>query len=181
MNRSFSATGIVLKRTNVGEADRIVTVFTREFGKITCVAKGCRKMTSAKLSSMEPASLIKMHLIRTNTLPLLTQAQTLESFTSFESDLTALRKTFEVLEILDSLLSEEDEQANVFDRSVAMLSQIKTTPHHTTMHIRNHLFHILEILGFADRDEIDLTKPVKEFIEDVTQRKLKAYAFLQTT
>ncbi|KKU23266.1 MAG: repair protein RecO protein [Microgenomates group bacterium GW2011_GWA1_46_15] len=40
--RTVSTEGIVLKRMNVGEADRFVTIFTRDLGKISALAKGVR-------------------------------------------------------------------------------------------------------------------------------------------
>jgi len=45
--------GIVLRYTNLGEADKILTILTRNNGKIKAIAKGCRKPKSSLLSSSE--------------------------------------------------------------------------------------------------------------------------------
>ena len=46
--RTFSTKGIVLKRVNVGETERSINLLTQEYGKMTCVAKGVRKIKSSK-------------------------------------------------------------------------------------------------------------------------------------
>ncbi len=45
MNRSYLIEGIVIKRRNSGESDRLVTVYSPTHGKITLKAKGVRKST----------------------------------------------------------------------------------------------------------------------------------------
>jgi DNA repair protein RecO (recombination protein O) len=44
----YIAEGIILKRRNLGETDRILTVFSRQYGKIKILAKGVRKINSRR-------------------------------------------------------------------------------------------------------------------------------------
>lgn len=46
--RTFRSEAVVLRRTDFGEADRLLTLYTREFGKITAVAKGRANPKAAK-------------------------------------------------------------------------------------------------------------------------------------
>ncbi len=178
--KSFLATGIILKRMDIGEADRMVTVFTKEHGKMVAVAKGCRKLTSSKLSALEPATLSKCYFISTNNAPLLTQAQLLQDFAGAKKDLPSMRKIFEVLEMVDMLLMDEDEQPEVFDRTHAILDHLNTEEKTNPLFVRTHLISIIQTLGFAHFDEIDLSRPIKDFVEELTQRKLHSYAFLSS-
>ncbi len=175
--RSFSAIGIVLKRTDVGETDRVVTLFTREFGKIVAVAKGCRKLNSSKLASLEPGTLSKVFFVKTKSLPILTQAQLINDYPNAKKDLSRLRKVFEVLEMLDSLLIEEIEQTEIFSHVLAIFNHLDLESSHAGV-IRSHLSSIIEILGFGQEQKIDLTRPLRDFVEEITSSKMRAFAFL---
>ncbi len=175
---SFSSSGIILKRSDIGEMDRVVTVFTKEFGKLTTIAKGCRKMTSSKLSALEPGTFSKIHLIKTHSMPILTQASIINDFSGSRTDLTSFRKVFEILEIVDSLLVDEDDQPFVFDKTIEMLTHLHSQTPANAGFIRTRLSQIIESLGFSHQAEVDIQKPVKDLVEEITQRKLKAYAFL---
>ena len=50
--RSYRAEAIVLKHHDWGEADRILTVFTREHGKLRVIAKGVRKIRSRRVTGL---------------------------------------------------------------------------------------------------------------------------------
>jgi DNA repair protein RecO (recombination protein O) len=175
--KSFSAVGIVLKRTNTGELDRVVTIFTKEYGKLVAVAKGSRKLTSSKLSALEPGCLIKAHFVKGGNLPILTQAQIVEDFSLIKSDLPQIRNMFQILEMLDSLLPEGDSQPQVFDMSMQLLSSLSEVGVNKTAVVRQTFANILSVLGFAE-EKVDLTSSLHDYIESLTTRKLKAFAYL---
>lgn len=178
MDRSFATIGIILKRTDVGEADRVVTFCTREHGKITAIAKGCRKLTSSRASALEPGSLSKIYLVKTKSMPILTQATLLDDYAEAKKDLTSMRKIFEVLEMLDSLLSEEDIQEKVFLHAQAIMEHLASGEAQGGV-VRAHLASIIAILGFGERQDIDFSRPLRDFVEEITSKKMKAYAYLQ--
>jgi len=112
--RSFSTIGIVLKRVNVGETDRIVNLLTQEFGKITVVAKGVRKMTSTKRAYLEPGNIIQAYLIKTKSLPLLTQARLIDDCSAMEQSLQAFRQLTQLLEIYEKLFVEVEIETDIY-------------------------------------------------------------------
>lgn len=176
---TFSVTGLILKRTNTGEQDRVVTVFTKEYGKMVCVAKGSRKITSSKLAALEPGCLVKLYCVETKSLAIVTQAQLIDDFSALKGSLTSLRKFFQVLEMLDVLLVEEDEQQEVFGIALHLLSHMEEDEANKTHIVRFAFGRILELLGF-EKESLDQTRSVSDQIEDLTARKLKAFAYLST-
>ena len=68
--RSFRAEAVVLRHADWGEADRILTLYTREQGKVRAVAKGARKMRSRKAGHLEPFTHITLQLARARDLRL---------------------------------------------------------------------------------------------------------------
>ncbi|HVN15979.1 MAG TPA: DNA repair protein RecO, partial [Anaerolineales bacterium] len=60
--RSFRMEAIVLRHGDWGEADRLLTLYTREQGKVRAIAKGARKLTSRKAGHLEPFTHVKLQL-----------------------------------------------------------------------------------------------------------------------
>ena len=55
--------GVILKRRNFGEADRILTIYTRDYGKVICLAKGVRRPRSKKAGHLELGSWCKIFAV----------------------------------------------------------------------------------------------------------------------
>lgn len=123
---SFAAEGIILKRKNFSEADKLVTIFTKNQGKVICVAKGVRKITSRRAGSLELLNHVKVSLHQTKGLPILTEAQTQNTFPDLKEDLNKISIAFLVLELTDRLFEEGQENRNVFDLIYDTLSRINT-------------------------------------------------------
>ena len=89
---------LVIKTQRLHERDLIVTLLTREQGKITTVAKGVRHLSSSKRAFLEGGNLIHAQLITTKNWPLLTQAQLVADASSIRTDLIGLKKFLLFLE-----------------------------------------------------------------------------------
>jgi len=61
--KTYSSEGIILSRKNYGEADRILTVFSKNYGKVTLLAKGIRKLISKKRGHLEIFSEVKFSAV----------------------------------------------------------------------------------------------------------------------
>jgi DNA repair protein RecO (recombination protein O) len=71
---------VVLRTQKLGEADRIITLLTRERGKVRAVAKGVRKTRSRLGSRVEPFMLIDVQLYEGRSLDIVTQVETIGGF-----------------------------------------------------------------------------------------------------
>ena len=71
---------IVLRTQKLGEADRIITLFTREHGRIKAVAKGVRRTKSRWGARLEPTSHVDLQLYTGKSLDTVTQAVSIEHF-----------------------------------------------------------------------------------------------------
>ncbi|MSW98555.1 MAG: DNA repair protein RecO, partial [Actinobacteria bacterium] len=71
---------IVLRTQKLGEADRIITLFTKEHGRLRAVAKGVRRTKSRWGARLEPASLVDLQLYQGKNLDTVTQAEGIENF-----------------------------------------------------------------------------------------------------
>ena len=96
--------GVVLRTWKLGEADRIVTIMTRNNGKIRCVAKGVRKTQSRFGSRLEATSHIQVQLYRgRGDLDTLTQVETVDRFLPLRENLELFAGASSMLEAIDNV------------------------------------------------------------------------------
>jgi DNA repair protein RecO (recombination protein O) len=104
--------GVVLRAIKLGEADRIVTIFTQGHGKVRAVAKGIRKTTSKFGARLEPTSRVALQCYKGRELDIVTQAETVDAFgVGLVGDYGRYTAGCAVLETADRLVAEEGEPA----------------------------------------------------------------------
>lgn len=113
--RQYQVNAIVLKRTDVGEADRLLTLLTAERGKLRAVAKGARKPMARKTGHVELFNFVALSVHVAREIDIITQAQTIEPFLAVRDDLDRLGYAYYFAELIDRFVEEEMEQRDVFD------------------------------------------------------------------
>jgi len=111
----YKSTGIVVKRMNFGEADRILTIYTRNFGKVKAVAKGVRKVTSRKSGHLELFTISEMVFAAGKSLDVITDSSTVESLPSVRKSLFKTSLAYYVAELVDGFTEEAEKDAHLFD------------------------------------------------------------------
>jgi len=124
MRTSFSSEGLVIKRKNVGEADKIVTIFSKNQGKISVLAKGVRKVSSRRAGNLELLHQIKFFASGNGKLPVITEAATLTSFKKVKTDLRKLGLAYLLLELIDQFLPEGQENTTLYNQLILFLEGI---------------------------------------------------------
>lgn len=99
--RLQKAEGIVLKRHDYGEADRILTVYTRQHGKITVIAKGVRRIASRKAGHVELFTHAAMMLAEGRNMDVLTQVEMIDAFPHLRDDLVRTTYAYHIAEVVD--------------------------------------------------------------------------------
>ena len=103
---------IVLRTHKLGEADRIITLLTRQHGRVRAVAKGVRKTTSRWGSRLEPFTHVDLQLAVGRSLDIVTQAETIEPFAAgLGNDYDRYTSGTVMLETADRLVTEEGQPA----------------------------------------------------------------------
>lgn len=176
MKKSLTVESIVLKRKNLGETDRVVTLICQEMGKITCIAKGVRKLNSSFSSIIEPGNLIRAYLIKTKSMPLLVQARLIEDASATRSSLPKIRRLSQILEIFDKLLVEEELPQETF----LLIKEIRQLLIDGDINlIRSRIKLLIKQLGFADNTS-QKHQTMLEYIQEVVERPMQSFKFLQT-
>lgn len=97
---------VVIKRIDVGEADKILTLYTPHRGKVRAIAKGVRRTESHLAGNVELFVRANALIARGRNLDIVTQAETLDAYKGMRTDLERMQTSFYLGELLDGLTEE---------------------------------------------------------------------------
>jgi DNA repair protein RecO (recombination protein O) len=177
-SRTYAAEGIVLKRSNLGEADRLVTLFSENRGKIVAIAKGARRLNSNRAAALEPATQAQFFFAVGKSLDILTQAQIINSFPHARENLTRMTQTYQILEVVDLLTVENQEHPDIYALLLSTLQTLETDGPVKEILVEN-IRQILKVLGFT-YDKVFSETKLKEYIEELASKRLHTKDFLNT-
>ena len=146
--RSIRVHAIVLRHADWGEADRLVTLYSREHGKLRAVAKGARKITSRKAGHLEPFTHVKLQLSRGRDLFIVTQADTLEAYLPLRESLTLTGYASYLVELLDRFVYEDESPNPSLFRLLADSLKRLAGNTDTWLTVRYYEMRLLDYLGF---------------------------------
>jgi len=145
--RSRRVDALILRHQRWGEADRLITIFTREHGKLRIVAKGARKTTSRKAGHLEPFMRSALQLAQGRDLWIVTQAETINAFLPMREDLQRLSIASYVIELLDKFTYEDGSNPQLFRLAVETLERLCTTDSIFVV-LRYYEMRLLDIMGY---------------------------------
>jgi len=119
----------VLRAIKLGEADRIVTIFTQGHGKIRAVAKGIRKTTSKFGARLEPTSRVALQCYNGRELDIVTQVETLESNRALREEYVLLTGAVPMLEAVDQVAQDREPNPAIYRMLTGALRALATTRH----------------------------------------------------
>jgi DNA repair protein RecO (recombination protein O) len=146
-SRTYRAEAIVLKTIDFGETDRILTLLTRHFGKVSVVAKGIRKPTSRLAGHAEPLTHATYQLARGRNLDVLTGAESLALYRELREDLGSIAAGWYIVELADRFALEKAPSAPLFDLVESALRHL-TAGHGPALVCRWFDLHLLDRTGF---------------------------------
>ena len=108
---------ITLKSRKWGEADRIVTFYAKQLGKIRAVARGARRPKSRMGAALEPLTLCHLNLFEKSgdTLYRVSQVDLIEPFVRFREDLTMMAAAARMVNVVGAVTPDGDPDPNLFD------------------------------------------------------------------
>jgi DNA repair protein RecO (recombination protein O) len=120
-NRLYRTEAIVLRRSDFGEADRLLVLYTPDFGKLRVLAKGVRKLTSRKSGHLELLTRSRLLMAKGRNLDIVSQAETIDAFRPLREDLHRTSYACYVAELLDRFTEEGVESRPLYDLLLAAL------------------------------------------------------------
>ena len=163
--------GFILKRVNFGDSDRYITIFTKNHGKIEVLARGVRKITSRRASSVELLNLIEFQSVRSHKNYVLTEVKLLNSFENLKEGLAQIKKAFLICELINAILPSNQKHPDVFILILNTLYSIPKEPRALPYFQAK----LLTLLGFWDQKYAFKNEShLDQYTEQIIERKLKS-------
>lgn len=108
--------GIVIKKVDFGEADRFITIFSEEYGKIELLVKGIRKSKKRDKSSVDLLTLSEFTFYKKNSNLILSSIDSTEYFYDIKKDLEKLEITSYILSIINEIVLYGEQKKEFFQR-----------------------------------------------------------------
>ncbi len=147
---TYQTEAIVIKKTKLGEADRILTFFTPELGKVQAVAKGVRRPKSKLGGHLELLTHSTVLLVKGRSLDTITGCQAIESFLPLKSDLELCACALYATEIVNQFGVDRQENRVMFTLLLDLMRQLsrKDANQRTDALLRYFDIHLLHSAGY---------------------------------
>lgn len=144
--RVYRAEGIIVSRRNIGEADSIFTVFSRQYGRFDAVARGVRKARSRMRGHLEPLTRSNLLLAQGRTLDVFTQAETIDTYRAIREDLDRSAAALYALDLVSAFSGDHEPQPRLYALIVETLEALNEGQ--PTAVVRYFEMALLSLLGY---------------------------------
>lgn len=169
--RSYTSVGIILGKRNLGEADKIITLFSKDFGKISMVAKGVRRPKSRKRGHLEIFNLIKFQGISGKSMDIIVEAEVIEDFKKVRSSLKKISLAYYFCEVISKITNDNEGNTNIYELLLKNLRNLKTESLLKKQRL-SFVHDLLVITGYHPQGETLVNHD--QVLEDVIERKINS-------
>jgi DNA repair protein RecO (recombination protein O) len=146
-SREYQTEAIIIKKTKLGEADRILTMYTPGLGKIQGVAKGVRRPKSKLSGHLELLTYSQVTLAQGHNLDTITGSQTINGFTPLKTDLWLTSYGLYITELVNQFTAERVEDERLFRLLLDTLQNLCQANNRELL-LRYFEVHLLEETGY---------------------------------
>ena len=120
---------IVLKKKEMKEADLLVTLFSKYYGKIMATAYGIRKSKKRNIVSLNPLNEVEITLLQRNNYYVVKDVEIIKNFKNILKNIEKLEISLYILDSIDKIYYMTEENGDFFDKLVEILSFIDALPY----------------------------------------------------
>lgn len=174
LSRLYTTEGIILKRRSSGETDRVLTVFTKQYGKLRIIARGARKVSSKRGPHIEVFSRVTLTLHKGSGMDSLSEVSPIASYDVIRKDLARVGAAYYLCELIDGLLADNQVQEDVYSLLCDAFTALSTVKKERIDVLRGRFAAaLLRTLGFLERGRKPPTGTLDSYIEQLMERHLK--------
>ena len=163
--RNYQTDAIVLKKTKLGEADTILTLYTPDRGKIQGFARSLRKTKSKMAGHLELLTHSHVTFARGRNLDTITGSQTIDSFVALKNDYKLMSYALYIIELVNQFTPEHYEDYNLFRLLLETLKNLCQADDIETL-LRFFEIHLLGEVGY--RPQLQHCVNCRKELEPVT-------------
>ena len=145
--RTYKTEGVVLAYVNTGEADRVVTFFTQDMGKMRAVAKGVRRAKSKLGGHLELLNRVSLSIAHGRSLDIVSEAQLIDGHRTLRADLERLSRAMFIAEMVNGFSVEQSSSPALYRLLLDSLMRMGTSPRPEVL-LRYFEMRLLEQAGY---------------------------------
>lgn len=174
MGRYFKDEGIILKKKNLLNADKLITIFSENHGKIVVLGKGVRKIVSRRLSHLETGNFIKFSFYKKDNYFYLRETDVIYGYSKIKRSDKKINLLYLLFFILNKILPENQKEQLIFSKTLNILKELNNQDDFDMIEVKCFLKDILIISGFINKDKANnaIFDPIL-FIENLIHEKIK--------
>jgi len=157
----YSTEGIILKKTDIGEADALFTIYTKDFGKIRAVAQGVKKENAKLKGHLEPFSLSMVNFVLGKNTPRLTHATLVRFWNFVREDERKLKAAHLIAQAFDLYCLEGERDFQLWEllvRSFSELDNERGASNEIEALLDSFEKNFVEILGYGSGGTLEVLK-----------------------
>lgn len=141
--------GIVLKYNDLKSADRLLTVFTYDFGKVYAIVRGAKKHTSKLMGSLDVFNFSDLMLVQGKTFDTVAGSDSIENFPCIRKDIKLRALAYCLMEIIDKFTADQQKDEKMFLLFLGFMRQIETDCFSMYKIYHSFLLRIISLAGFG--------------------------------
>ena len=163
--RNYQTEAIIIKKTKLGEADRILTLYTPDRGKIQAVARGVRRPKSKMAGHLELLTHSQISLARGRNLDIITGSQTINSFLPLKNNLVLASYGLYIIELVNQFTPDQSEDEALFRLLLDTLKNLCASDNLDLL-LRHFELKLLEMTGYRPqfRECVSCHQPLEPVI-----------------
>lgn len=138
---------IIIKKQNTNEYDQLVTCYTEDFGKLAAVAKSILKPSSIQALHLDTFNLVEFDLINGRGMPIITGAQTVNSFMGIKNSVAKTAAAYFFIEAIDKMVFDNDKDEKLWFFLTSFLSELNGSEKPMKL-FREGQVKLLDIFGY---------------------------------
>ena len=147
--KQVKVSGVVIAENNMGDYDKMVTLLTPNFGKISCSARGARRSKSLLLAGTQFLCFGEYQLFKGSDTYKINSCETIEMFYNIRTDLDKLQYASYITKIINDVTTENQNSYNTLKLFLNTLYAISETDKNLDQITSVFKLRLLKILGFA--------------------------------
>jgi len=171
MIRTYTSEGIVIKRINYSEADRILVIFSKHYGKLSLLAKGIRKIKSKKRGHLEIFSLIKFSASKSRGMDIMTETETINDFSGVRINLNKISLAYYFSEVVNKITHEDGHPSRIFNVLLMALKQLEQDTELKKLRLE-FIYNLLTEMGYWPKGKKLIDADI--VLDDVLERKINS-------
>lgn len=175
----YKTEGIVIKRNNWGERDKLLTIYSQDFGKILVKAKSLQKKEAKLKESLEPFNYLHLMVAHGRNIDTIVGAVIINSFPSLKSHLPLVAAAYYLSELIDKLIVGPEKDERIWQlvlKAFYFLNQNNLEPMKIKELLTEFEWHLLSYLGYQP---ISAKASYLDFIQNLSGQKIESFKFLQ--